>query len=113
MNNANVLAQINHVIGGYALLLTVGYFTHSWIWLIATIALGIILAAVKEFWYDANYELPVQTDGDNWLDFSMYMLGLALGGMTIGIKHFITKHHQKKLLTTYEARKQNPASISY
>lgn len=36
------------------------------------------LTALKEFWYDANYE-DLATRGSNLLDFSMYNLGALLG----------------------------------
>lgn len=78
MNDANVLAQIGHVLGGYGIVLTGAFWGNQWV------ALGlaggtIAYAGVKEFWYDARFELPKQTAADNWLDFSMYCVGVAAG----------------------------------
>lgn len=41
----------------------------------------IIAAALKEFWFDAKYEVPKQTSFDNWSDFAGYALGAMLGGL--------------------------------
>lgn len=90
MNNANVLAQIGHVLFGYALMLTVAYFSNtSFMYLGIFAGALIVYAALKEFWYDANYELPKQTWKDNLLDFSMYMLGLLVGFGIAMIKFLI------------------------
>lgn len=78
MNDANVLAQIGHFLGGYGVVLTAAFLGGRW----AAASLGVALlayAGVKEFWYDANYEIPKQTDADNWLDFSMYAAGIVIG----------------------------------
>ena len=40
-------------------------------------------AAVKEFWFDANYETPKQTFLDNFTDFTGYLVGLGLGYIKI------------------------------
>ena len=40
-------------------------------------------AAVKEFWFDANYETPKQTFLDNFEDFAGYLVGLGLGYIKI------------------------------
>ena len=41
------------------------------------------VAAVKEFWFDATYELPKQTLEDGVVDFLGYGLGLTLGSMVM------------------------------
>jgi hypothetical protein len=41
-------------------------------------AVGTVAAALKEFWYDQNYE-TVDTRGSNLLDFSMYEIGIIAG----------------------------------
>lgn len=38
----------------------------------------VVFAAVKEFWYDENYE-TADVRGSNLRDFAYYMLGIALG----------------------------------
>jgi hypothetical protein len=48
-------------------------------------ALMIAFAAVKEFVYDARFEIPKQTSFDNWTDFGGYCAGLALAwGLLLG-----------------------------
>lgn len=85
MNDANVLAQIGHFLGGYAIVLTAAFFGRQW----AALGFGaalLVYAAVKEFWYDANYEIPHQTAADNWLDFSMYAVGITVGLVVVFAK---------------------------
>jgi multisubunit Na+/H+ antiporter MnhB subunit len=80
MNNADVLAQIGHSLAGYALMLTVAYFSNtSFLWLGIFASALTTYAAIKEFWYDANYEIPKQTNLDNITDFSFYCVGLVVG----------------------------------
>ena len=44
------------------------------------VATGIVLtAAVKEFWFDARYEVPKQTFADNLEDFFGYFIGATMG----------------------------------
>lgn len=83
MNDPRYLAQVGHFLGAYSLVFTVHHFTNTRITGYVFIA-GITAAALKEFWYDANYELPKQTSFDNWLDFSMYVAG-GVVGFAIGL----------------------------
>jgi hypothetical protein len=78
MNNPNYLAQVGHVLFAYSLILTLGFYSGHLACYIA-LGVGIPIAALKEFWYDADYELPKQTAWDNILDFSMYVVGAGLG----------------------------------
>jgi hypothetical protein len=39
---------------------------------------ALVAAAIKEFWYDQNYETTDER-GSNLLDFSMYAVGIVLG----------------------------------
>jgi hypothetical protein len=75
MNDPNVLAQFGHAGIPYGMLLTVAkYNWHFW-----PIAVGLLgYAALKEFWFDANYEVPHQTFANNMTDFSFYCLGIGL-----------------------------------
>jgi hypothetical protein len=76
MNNPNVLAQFGHAGIPYGLLLTLDKFHSPLFW---PVAIGImVFALVKEFWYDAKYELPKQTFITNLIDFSFYALGVGL-----------------------------------
>ena len=44
--------------------------------IVVPVALG--LAALKEFWFDATYEVPTQTFFDNATDFAGYALGIGI-----------------------------------
>ena len=89
MNNSQYLAQIGHVLAGYSIILTVGLlsqrFHSNWLPLLVTTALFITIALLKEFWYDFHYELPIQTFGDSFMDFSFYMVGGAVGWIFVAI----------------------------
>lgn len=82
MNNPQYLAQVGHSLGGCLVITLVALFTGSMAVCLAALVVGLALAALKEFWYDANYELPVQTPADNWMDFGFYALG---GGVGLGL----------------------------
>lgn len=78
MNSAAYLAQAAHFLGAVSGVLAFAAFfglAHVWIPLVG----GVAAAALKEFWYDATYELPKQTWKDNLLDFCFYALGMAVG----------------------------------
>ena len=83
MNNINVIAQFAHAGVSYAILLTLGKFHPGWVlWA----GLGIVAyAAVKEFWYDANYETPKQSFMNNLTDFIFYNVGVWLAVL---VNHF-------------------------
>jgi hypothetical protein len=44
--------------------------------------IGIVVAALKEFVYDHNWEIPPQPYKNGFQDFSGYMIGGALGLLT-------------------------------
>lgn len=89
MNDPRFLAQIAHALGAYSVVLTAEYFGGHKICILFA-ALFVIYAAVKEFWYDANFELPKQTTFDNVLDFTFYMVGIVVClGVIFGIKSHI------------------------
>ena len=80
----NFVSQVSHTIGG-ALAVIAGVYlfgpmAQPWV-----CGVGILAAAVKEFWYDQNYETP-EVRGSNLQDFSFYCAGLALGSLTVFIK---------------------------
>jgi len=79
MNDPNYLAQVGHVLFGYSLILTVAFAGRSFESCWWTLAGGALVAGLKEFWYDAKYEIPKQTFWDNLLDFSMYIVGGFVG----------------------------------
>lgn len=87
MNDPQYLAQIGHTLGGAWLLALPCFFLGHQVWHWAW--LGIFAyAAVKEFFYDARYEVPKQTFGDNLMDFLFYQLGAGLGaGLVFLLAH--------------------------
>jgi hypothetical protein len=86
MNNATVLAQIGHFLGGYTIITTWAFHGGSWRAVVIVAGVVVVYAAVKEFFYDANYEIPHQTFWDNLLDFSFWCLGAAVGVLGVWIK---------------------------
>lgn len=89
MNNPQYLAQIGHFLGGGSIAILVSiFFGYSTI-LYAMLAIAII-SGIKEFWYDANYERdPVQSFGDNFMDFSFYQLGSIVGAALMVLAHHL------------------------
>jgi hypothetical protein len=83
MNNPQYLAQVGHLFGACSVLLTTGIMALAlgagWLPVLVVLAAGVAAAAVKEFWYDMQYELPRQTWGDSAMDFGFYVLGAGLG----------------------------------
>lgn len=77
MNNSTFLAQSAHFFGAYSTVMSSYVFGGK---VAAIIVSGsfIAAAAIKEFFYDAKYEIPTQTTFDNVLDFSSYMVGLGV-----------------------------------
>jgi hypothetical protein len=43
----------------------------------------ILLALVKEFWFDAKFEVPKQTFADNMTDFLGYTLGSIVASLVL------------------------------
>ncbi len=83
MTDATVIAQINHVLASYAIILTVNRFTRKqWIVNLTSVLMA-LYALLKEFWFDATYEIPHQTFKDNMLDFSMYSVGILLALLVV------------------------------
>lgn len=84
-NNPNFNAQAAHFGVGYGSAITI--FTksmpsHPFVGL-GLMALFVAYAGLKEFWYDANYELPAQSFLDNLEDFLWYMYGM-MAGLLVG-----------------------------
>lgn len=91
MNNPQYLAQVGHFLGGGSLMLLITLFSGNinYTWMVFEV--GVVAAAIKEFWYDANYEIPKQTWQDNVMDFSFYVLG---GGVGVGLSYWaLSLHH--------------------
>ena len=69
----------------------IAFNAHCWFAFAALVTWGdpvgfpvlLAVAAVKEFWFDANYETPKQNFLDNFTDFTGYLVGLGLGYIKI------------------------------
>lgn len=87
MSDATFLAQSAHLFGAYAAIITVErlWGKQKSLW---AAGIFIILAAVKEFWYDSNYEFPIQTNFIDTLDFISYAIGVGIALLII----FYTKN---------------------
>lgn len=71
----NVTSQASHVAVSFAIMQIVKHHgSHSLIIML----IGLLLAVIKEFWYDYHYETETER-GSSLLDFVMYALGLGLG----------------------------------
>jgi hypothetical protein len=77
MNDPTFLAQSAHFFGAIAVLMTASHIFGKEVALIIA-GVFVVLALIKEFWYDLNYELPKQTVGDSALDFTFYMVGVVV-----------------------------------
>ncbi len=70
------VSQVSHVIGGALVVFaTTSLFSDRYLLQIGVVFT--LLVAIKEFWYDTNYETAV-VRGSNWEDFSFYLMGYAL-----------------------------------
>jgi hypothetical protein len=78
MDNNTYLAQMGHFLAGALIILAAGVFGGETV-LFIVLAIGVVAAAIKEFWFDLRFELPKQTWGDSIMDFGFYMLGAAIG----------------------------------
>lgn len=69
-----------HILAAYGATLTV----HRFGWHLLPWSLTfVILAAVKEYWYDASFETPPQTFTMNTTDFLGYVVGIVIGLLVI------------------------------
>jgi hypothetical protein len=78
MNNPQYLAQLGHTLGAALVVVLAAFFggmNAAWI----ALPCVIVAAAVKEYWYDATYELPRQSFADNTMDFGFFCLGAGVG----------------------------------
>jgi hypothetical protein len=72
-----------HVLAAYGAVLTVVLLHASHYWYLGFVA----MAALKEYVYDANFEVPHQTFLMNTADFLGYCVGILVG---LGITHFVS-----------------------
>jgi hypothetical protein len=78
MTNQIFYGFMAHLLGGFAILLTIAFWSRNrkdmtigWVILLA-------ITAVKEFWYDVKFEIPPQDIPGGFRDFMGYQLGAAI-----------------------------------
>jgi len=83
-NSPDFVAFNAHCFGAAFILTAISSLTNVSVHLL--LALLILYAAIKEFWFDATYEIPKQTLNDNVQDF----VGYAVGGvLAIGLHYLL------------------------
>jgi hypothetical protein len=89
MNSVDFLASMAHALAGCLIVLGAAVFLgFAPAWWVAWLVLAAV-TAVKEYWYDANYEIPKQTFRDNTLDFAFYQVGAAIGTGAAWLAHHL------------------------
>lgn len=78
-DNPNFNAQAAHFGVGYGAAMTATKFAHLSLRLLAVSVIYIACTGLKEFVYDANFEIPPQSNIDNLIDFLYYTLGYTVG----------------------------------
>ncbi len=68
-----------HTLGGYSVMLTVGFLTSSLTVRLAVWAALLLYTIVKEFGYDTQFEIPAQTLVGAFTDLKWYHVGAAVG----------------------------------
>jgi hypothetical protein len=97
MSNPQYLAQIGHTLGGYGIILTTTIFavvlSAGWKPTLIALAVGIVIASLKEFVYDTNTKWG---EGDSWsdslMDWTFYMVGGGLGIGVSALVHYLVAH---------------------
>jgi hypothetical protein len=89
MNNPEYGFFMAHSGWAFALLVSAAYLSHTNIRLLEWVtAGGFLAAALKEYVYDALFEVPKQTFTDNTEDFVGYLVGLAIGWCVLFLGSF-------------------------
>ena len=70
----NEVSQLGHFAGGAAIVLAFGVARHVAPWPVYGFVLVLVLAAIKEFWYDEKFE-TTEVRGSSGEDFLFYMVG--------------------------------------
>lgn len=84
MTNPIFYGEMAHALGGYAAIFTASQFTKK-IWIrLVVLAVFIGITAVKEFYYDTHFEIPVQDFSGGLRDFCAYQVGAVLG-LVVGL----------------------------
>jgi hypothetical protein len=93
MSSVQYLAQVSHALAGVSVIVISALFSIAlrtgWVPTIITLVLGIMLASVKEFWFDLSSWGEGDSLSDSAIDFTFYMAGAAIGmGLAALAHHF-------------------------
>lgn len=83
MADGDVDAQIAHAFAGLSIPVATAFLSGSRRYALVAVGVVVMYAAFKEFWFDANYEIPPQTSRDNWTDFAFYCVGCSVACLLI------------------------------
>jgi hypothetical protein len=83
MAGAGFDTQAGHLFFATTLVLLAARLGYS-LWRLA--AFWVVAAAVKEFWFDMQFEVPAQTWAGSAEDFGMYCAGIALGLLLLTLR---------------------------
>ncbi len=83
MTNQIFYGAMAHALGGYAILLTIAFFSRSWKDMVIGWVILLGLTAFKEFYYDTHFEIPIQDVAGGIRDFVSYQTGAAIA-MVLG-----------------------------
>jgi len=86
MTNPIFYGEMAHLLGGYAILLTIAFFSRSWKDMVIGWCILLGLTAAKEFYYDMHWEIPIQDFRGGLRDFLSYQAGAALAMLMGWIK---------------------------
>lgn len=90
MNETSFLAPMAHIGWAALIVLSVALLTSTNLKICAVVSAGLVVfAGLKEYVYDANFELPKQTFKDNTEDFVGYLGGLLLAWAVIGLQLYL------------------------
>ncbi len=97
MNSVTYLAAMAHIGWAALILVSVAFVSNTSLATCAYASVGLVVfAAIKEYGYDANFELPKQTWKDNTQDFAGYVGGVALAWGVILLHLHMPAPHEVK-----------------
>lgn len=78
MTDPRFYGSMAHAMGGFSIVLVIAFLTNSLKWTGLAWSLLIVLTAIKEFYYDTHFEIPVQDVPGGMRDFLSYQFGTSV-----------------------------------
>jgi hypothetical protein len=88
MKDPQVLANIGHVLGGYAVLITAAMFTRDLRLLSEVEAAMAVYVLFKEYWFDLRYE-DGETFASSTEDAAGYLIGSVSAVLLLFVRHYV------------------------